>query len=155
MDARPPVLKKRPAPDHSIARRSARFPKRPTGGAHFNLHSDWDGPALALESIVMPPPTDPEKIVIFTGSGISAESGIATFRGTDGTWSRIDPMKGASIEAWETDPQAVLDFHNGRLRAIEAAQPNPGAERSSTSRNISRSWSSPKTSTTSISTAQR
>ena len=72
----------------------------------------------------MPPSIDPSKIVVFTGSGISAESGIATFRGTDGTWSRIDPLKVASTEAWETDPQAVLDFHNTRLQTIEAAQPN-------------------------------
>ncbi|GAA5495898.1 NAD-dependent protein deacylase Sir2 [Rubritalea halochordaticola] len=67
---------------------------------------------------------NPNKIVIFTGAGISAESGIMTFRDKDGHWAKMDPMKVVSTEAWDSNPQALIDFHNARLATIEKAQPN-------------------------------
>lgn len=67
-----------------------------------------------------------EKIVFLTGSGISQESGIATFRGKDGLWQNYDPMKLASPEAFMDDPKLVWSWYNDRRRKILAANPNPG-----------------------------
>lgn len=67
---------------------------------------------------------NPNKIVVFTGAGISAESGIMTFRDKDGLWAKMDPMKVVSTEAWDNNPQALIDFHNARLATIEKALPN-------------------------------
>ena len=64
------------------------------------------------------------KIVVFTGAGISAESGLQTFRGTDGLWEgyRIEDV--ATPEAWQRDPALVQHFYNLRRKACIAAQPN-------------------------------
>ena len=72
----------------------------------------------------MPLPISANKIVVFSGAGISAESGIKTFRDHDGLWEKRDPMKIASVEAWENTPEAVIDFHNERLIEVEKAEPN-------------------------------
>ena len=56
------------------------------------------------------------KLVVFTGAGISAESGIPTFRDSNGMWGKYDAMKLASVEGFEEDPQAVLDFYNARRK---------------------------------------
>ncbi|MGN0065937.1 MAG: NAD-dependent deacylase [Nocardioides sp.] len=64
------------------------------------------------------------KIVVLTGAGISAESGIATFRDSDGLWEGYDPMEVATPEAFEADPALVHRFYDERRRALEAAQPN-------------------------------
>lgn len=68
----------------------------------------------------------PKKIVALTGAGISAESGLATFRGADGLWEghRIEDV--ASPEGWARNPELVLDFYNQRRRAARQAQPNAG-----------------------------
>jgi NAD-dependent deacetylase len=65
-----------------------------------------------------------KNIVIFTGAGISAESGLKTFRASDGLWEehRIEDV--ATPEAWRRDPQLVLEFYNQRRRGALAAQPN-------------------------------
>ena len=67
-----------------------------------------------------------KKIVVFTGAGISAESGLQTFRGTDGLWEghRIEDV--ATPEAWIKDPEKVLRFYNIRRKACREAQPNAG-----------------------------
>ena len=65
-----------------------------------------------------------KKLVILSGAGISKESGIETFRDKDGVWTKKDAMKLASIEGWESDPQAVLDFYNARRRQMLEVQPN-------------------------------
>ena len=57
-----------------------------------------------------------KKLVVFTGAGISAESGIPTFRDANGMWGKYDAMKLASVEGFEEDPQAVLDFYNARRK---------------------------------------
>ena len=64
------------------------------------------------------------KIVIFTGAGISAESGLRTFRDSDGLWEnhRIEDV--ATPEAWRNNPQLVLDFYNQRRKDVLAAEPN-------------------------------
>lgn len=69
----------------------------------------------------------PTKIVfVLTGAGISAESGLGTFREPDqtGLWSRLDPSKLATPEAFASDPAAVHAFYNTRRRDAAAAQPN-------------------------------
>ena len=65
-----------------------------------------------------------KKLVVFTGAGISAESGIPTFRDTNGMWGKYDAMKLASVEGFEEDPQAVLDFYNVRRKNLLEVQPN-------------------------------
>lgn len=69
-------------------------------------------------------PINPSKIVIFSGAGISAESGIATFRGVDGLWRGLDPTRVSSSTAWQRDPETVLDFFKERVARIAAAEPN-------------------------------
>lgn len=65
-----------------------------------------------------------EHIVVFTGAGVSAESGLATFRDDDGLWNRYSVYDLATPEAFERDPGLVLDFYNERLRNVRRAEPN-------------------------------
>ena len=65
-----------------------------------------------------------KKIVIFTGAGISAESGIKTFRDGDGLWEQYRIEEVATPEAWARNPEVVLDFYNQRRRGIANASPN-------------------------------
>lgn len=64
-------------------------------------------------------------IVVLTGAGISAESGLGTFRDAGGIWARFDPMRLATPEGFAADPEAVLDFYNARRANARAASPNP------------------------------
>ena len=64
------------------------------------------------------------KIVILTGAGISAESGLQTFRGSDGLWEGYSIYDVATPEAWHKDPAMVQDFYNLRRKSILKAQPN-------------------------------
>ena len=65
-----------------------------------------------------------KKIVVLTGAGISAESGIRTFRDADGLWEGHDVMKVASPKGWDEDPALVLDFYNKRRRQLKEVTPN-------------------------------
>lgn len=67
-----------------------------------------------------------EKIVVLSGSGISAESGIPTFRDAGGLWEGYNVMEVATPEGWSRNPELVLNFYNQRRKAAMAAQPNPG-----------------------------
>ena len=69
-----------------------------------------------------------KKLVILSGAGISKESGIDTFRDKDGIWTKKNAMELASIEGWNADPQAVLDFYNARRRQLLEVQPNKAHE---------------------------
>ncbi|TVR83336.1 MAG: NAD-dependent deacylase [Saprospirales bacterium] len=64
------------------------------------------------------------EIVILSGAGISAESGIQTFRGAGGLWEGYDVMQVASIEGWHRNPELVLDFYNHRRRQLKSVKPN-------------------------------
>ena len=63
-------------------------------------------------------------IVILTGAGISAESGVKTFRDHDGLWEGHDVMQVASPEGFKKNPELVLDFYNQRRRQLNTVQPN-------------------------------
>ena len=63
-------------------------------------------------------------IVVLTGAGISAESGIKTFRDADGLWEGHDVMEVASPQGFAKDPELVLDFYNQRRRQLLKVQPN-------------------------------
>jgi NAD-dependent deacetylase len=65
-----------------------------------------------------------ERIVVLTGAGISAESGISTFRDKDGIWAKVDYREVATPEGFRRNPQRVLDFYNMRRKASGHAKPN-------------------------------
>ncbi|MDX1906772.1 MAG: NAD-dependent deacylase [Bacteroidia bacterium] len=67
-----------------------------------------------------------KNIAVLTGAGISAESGIKTFRDSDGLWENHDVMEVASVEGFLKNPELVLRFYNERRRQARACQPNPG-----------------------------
>ncbi|HEY8402928.1 MAG TPA: NAD-dependent deacylase [Cytophagaceae bacterium] len=67
-----------------------------------------------------------KKIVVLTGAGISAESGLKTFRDSNGLWEGYDIMEVASPEGWRKNPKLVLDFYNMRRKAALEARPNEG-----------------------------
>lgn len=70
---------------------------------------------------------DPE-IVILTGAGISAESGLGTFRDVGGLWTKVPLEKVATPEAYAEDPDFVLEFYNHRRQGCVDAAPNPAHE---------------------------
>ena len=65
-----------------------------------------------------------KKLVAFTGSGISAESGLKTFRDSDGLWEEYNVYDVATPEAWHRNRKLVLDFYNARRRQVINAKPN-------------------------------
>jgi len=67
-----------------------------------------------------------KKLVVLTGAGISAESGIKTFRDSDGLWEGYNVMDVATPEGWRKNPEMVLDFYNQRRRQLHEVQPNLG-----------------------------
>ena len=65
-----------------------------------------------------------KKIIVFSGAGISAESGLKTFRDSDGLWENFDITEVATPEAWEKDPKLVLEFYNMRRKQVIESSPN-------------------------------
>lgn len=65
-----------------------------------------------------------KKLVVLTGAGISAESGLRTFRDSDGLWEGYDIQEVATPRAWKRNPQLVLDFYNMRRKDVAKAEPN-------------------------------
>jgi len=65
-----------------------------------------------------------KRLVVLTGAGISAESGLRTFRDSDGLWEGYNVEDVATPRAWKRNPQLVLDFYNERRRNVAHAQPN-------------------------------
>lgn len=64
------------------------------------------------------------KLVVLTGAGISAESGLKTFRDSDGLWEGYNVYDVATPEAWQRDPAMVQEFYNMRRKSVLEAQPN-------------------------------
>lgn len=69
-----------------------------------------------------------KKIVVLSGAGISAESGISTFRDAGGLWHQHDIMEVASIDGWHKNPALVLEFYNARRRQLHEVHPNAAHE---------------------------
>lgn len=69
-------------------------------------------------------PVKPRSIVVLTGAGISAESGLGTFRDKDGLWTKYDLNEVATPEGFSRNPALVHDFYNARRRNLIEAQPN-------------------------------
>ncbi|BAP37319.1 putative NAD-dependent protein deacetylase [Acinetobacter guillouiae] len=65
-----------------------------------------------------------KKIVVFSGAGMSAESGISTFRDSNGLWENYDIQEVATPEAWQRNPALVQRFYNERRQHILKARPN-------------------------------
>jgi NAD-dependent deacetylase len=65
-----------------------------------------------------------QKLVVLTGAGISAESGLKTFRDSDGLWEGYDINEVATATAWRKNPALVQEFYNMRRRNVKEAQPN-------------------------------
>jgi NAD-dependent deacetylase len=67
-----------------------------------------------------------KKLVVLSGAGISAESGLKTFRDSDGLWEGYEVTEVATPRAWKKNPQLVLDFYNMRRQNVMEAKPNAG-----------------------------
>jgi NAD-dependent deacetylase len=67
-----------------------------------------------------------KKMVVLTGAGISAESGLRTFRDMGGLWEQYDVMQVASIDGWYKNPELMINFYNDRRHQLEHAEPNAG-----------------------------
>ena len=65
-----------------------------------------------------------KKIAVLTGAGVSAESGLGTYRDNGGLWDNYDPMEVASIEGWYRNRKLVLDFYNDQRRKLKDCRPN-------------------------------
>ena len=65
-----------------------------------------------------------QNIVVFTGAGISAESGLGTFRDSGGLWEQFKIEDVATLEAFERNPELVLNFYNLRRRQLLESEPN-------------------------------
>jgi NAD-dependent deacetylase len=65
------------------------------------------------------------RVLVMTGAGVSAESGIPTFRGKDGYWRNLDPAKLATPEAFANNPKLIWEWYRERRQRICSAQPNP------------------------------
>ena len=77
--------------------------------------------AAACRSYIM-------RVLVITGAGVSAESGIPTFRGEDGYWRNFDAAKLATPEAFERDPKLVWEWYSERRQRVSNARPNLGHE---------------------------
>jgi len=66
-----------------------------------------------------------DRVFVLTGAGVSAESGIPTFRGVSGLWRNYRIEEVASPQAWQRDPRLVWEFYSMRRRVASAAKPNP------------------------------
>ena len=65
-----------------------------------------------------------KKLVVLTGAGVSAESGVSTFRDNGGLWDNYDPQVVASIEGWYRNPSLLIDFYNLRRMQLKEVKPN-------------------------------
>ena len=94
--------------------------------------------------------TSTDRVFVLTGAGISAESGLPTFRAEDGLWAgnRIEDV--CTPDAWQRNPELVWQFYSARRAAGAKAQPNPRTLRwpSSRSASATASFSAPRTWTT-------
>ena len=86
---------------------------------YFNLKE-----AKKIVSLRSPSLNTMKKIVVFTGAGTSAESGLGTFRDSGGLWEKYDIYEIATPEAWQANPDLVQQFYNERRKQVIEAEPN-------------------------------
>lgn len=67
-----------------------------------------------------------QSVVVLTGAGVSAESGVKTFRDPDGLWAQFNPKELASIDGFMSNPQRVWSWYQHRLEIVKSVRPNPG-----------------------------
>lgn len=72
----------------------------------------------------MKPEVQANKIVVFSGAGVSAESGLRTFRDSGGLWNEYSWQEIATVEGWNRQPEVLLDFYNQRRQEAWRAEPN-------------------------------
>jgi len=65
-------------------------------------------------------------VAVLTGAGVSAESGIKTFRDPDGLWAKLNPMELASVDGFMANPELVWDWYQHRREIVNQSKPNPG-----------------------------
>ncbi|MGA2296777.1 MAG: Sir2 family NAD-dependent protein deacetylase, partial [FCB group bacterium] len=65
-------------------------------------------------------------VAVLTGAGVSAESGIKTFRDPDGLWAKLNPQELASVDGFMANPEVVWSWYQHRLEIINNSKPNPG-----------------------------
>ena len=65
-----------------------------------------------------------KRIAVLSGAGVSAESGLSTYRDNGGLWDKYDPMDVASDVAWKQNPGLVLEFYNRQREKLKAVRPN-------------------------------
>ena len=88
-----------------------------------------DTPATGIPESLVETLRNAQSVAVLTGSGISAESGVPTFRDAQtGLWARYDPMELATPEAFARDPRLVWEWYSWRRELVEGASPNPGHE---------------------------
>jgi len=83
-------------------------------------------PAMPFPETLLEALTRARHVVAFTGAGISAESGVPTFRGPEGIWSKFKPEELASMDAFVRNPALVWEWYTHRKTIIAAVQPNQG-----------------------------
>ena len=79
---------------------------------------------MAIEESILFLSMSKKKLVVLTGAGISAESGLKTFRDDDGLWEGYDINEVATATAWRKNPALVLEFYNMRRKNVQQAKPN-------------------------------
>jgi len=65
-------------------------------------------------------------VVVLTGAGVSAESGVSTFRDPEGLWTKFNPMELASMDGFMSNPNLVWEWYNYRRKVVNEVEPNPG-----------------------------
>jgi NAD-dependent deacetylase len=86
-------------------------------------------PAAGIPEDLVAALQNAQSVAVLTGSGISAESGVPTFRDAQiGLWARYDPMDLATPEAYQRDPRLVWEWYAWRRELVQKADPNPGHE---------------------------
>lgn len=81
---------------------------------------------IAISEVLKRKLTSAESVVALTGAGISAESGVPTFRGAEGLWKKFKPEELASFDAFMRNPDLVWEWYRYRRKLVSKTQPNPG-----------------------------
>ncbi len=81
---------------------------------------------MKFENNILDKLKNAQKVAVLTGAGVSAESGIKTFRDPDGLWAKFNPQELASVNGFLSNPKLVWSWYQERRRLIDSANPNPG-----------------------------